>query len=278
MAFNRIIELSIGPPGAPGIVIKNLRINFQIDKSDAESGNKGVIKIYNLSKSSATQYGKVGNKIIVRAGYSDEGPVRSLFFGDITRTIYTTESTEKILTIEATDGQSNSTDTNISISYGAGTFVGIIVNDVLQNIGLPLASPFTAGPQTYNNGYAFIGRAKDSLTETLAYIGKSWTIQNEQIVIYSPGEAVIRTGIVLSSSSGLLRTPEELEDKDTDQVIEDVPKRYRIVFLLDARVLPGSELQLRSSEASGVFRVDSVTFNGDNFEGDYTGTAEVRTI
>ena len=273
MAFNRVIEISMGPPGSVGINVRNLRMTFQIDKSDSETTNKAVIAIYNLSNDSATRYGKVGNKIIVRAGYSDDGAPRSIFFGDISRAVYRKEGTEKILDIEADDGKNAKIDNVISIGYAAGTPVVQVINDIIQSIGIPLAAPFEIPINTYNNGYSFIGRAADGLTETLALIGKEWSIQNEQLIIYSPGEIVTRTGLLLSPESGLLHTPEVLEDDNKTNV-----KKYRIVFLLDGRILPGSEIRLRSAAASGNFRVESVTLTGDNYGGDFIGTAEVEEV
>lgn len=278
MAFGRVIETSIGPAGGTGITVRDLRISFVIEKTDASSANKAEISIYNLTRDSATRYGKVGNKIIIRAGYEDEGAPRSIFFGDITRALYKTEGVDRILEIEAYDGQAAAQDVNVSLSYTAGTPVNQVVSDIVHALGLPLASPFVGAVNIYATGFSFIGKAKDALTESLSRIGQIWTIQNEQIVIYTDGGAVIRTGLLLSPSSGLIQVVEELEDKSTDQVTTDVPKRYTANFLLDGRVLPGSEIQISSTVASGTFRVESVVFSGDNFEGDFLGTAEVSAL
>lgn len=277
MAFGRIVELTIGLPGETGKLIKDLRISFFIQKTDKESANKAQIEIYNLSDTTALQIGKAKNTVILRAGYEDEGGAKNLFFGQVSSALYTKAPPETKLEIAAFDGQSNIQEKNITVSYGPGTTVQIIFNDLLAAFGLPLTNASLILSGAYANGYAFVGKVKDAITEVLSFAGKTWTIQNLQLTVISPGESVERTGLLISPNTGLINTPEPLDDIDIDAT-QKVPKRYKIKSLLFPQMIPGAEIQIQSSIVFGTFRVETVEFTGDNFEGSFTAEAEVVQI
>ncbi len=279
MAFKRVIELTIGPPGELGKKIKDLRINFSIEKTDTESQNIANIKIYNLSKETSSEVGKVNNKVILRAGYEDETGISNLFFGDIKSAIDRKEGVARILEINAYDGYANVQNKNISISFSAGTPVQQVFDNIVDVFGLPLTNPIVNLSGQYVNGYSFVGKAKDALTEVLKRVNKDWTIQNQQLVILSPGETIERTGLLLSSDTGLIDQPEALNDSDENQLeTDDVPKRWRIKSLLYPQLLPGAEIQVRSNIVNGIFRVETANFEGDNFEGDFIAEIEVIAV
>jgi hypothetical protein len=277
VAFGRIVELTIGPPGGAGKLIKDLRIAFFVQKTDEESANKAQIEIYNLSDNSALEIGKAKNSVVLRAGYQDEGGAKNLFFGEVSTAVYKKETPETKLEITAFDGQSNIQEKNVSISYGPGITVQQIFNDLLSIFGLPLSNAGLVLSGSYANGYAFVGKAKDAITEVLSFAGKTWTIQNQQLTVISPGESVERTGLLISPSTGLLNTPEPLDDVDDDST-KEVPKRYKVRSLLFPQMVPGAEIQVESSIVNGTFRVETVEFTGDNFEGSFTSEAEVVQI
>lgn len=277
MAYNRIIESSIGPPGETGYLIKDLRQNFTIEKSDKESTNKLNLSIYNLNENTIDTIAKAKNKVILRAGYLDEG-ISSLFFGDIVSTINKKEGPNKILEIEAFDGQTNIQNNNISISYTSGTIKQQVFNDLVAAFGIPLTNPQNLSGQ-FANGYSYVGKVKDALTEILSPFNKSWTIQNEQLIIITKGESVQRTGLLISPSTGLIESPEAISDQDEKQSnIDEVPKRWKIKSLLFPQLFPGVEVQIQSNKVNGIFRVESVYMTGDNYEGDFMCETEVIAI
>jgi len=278
MALNRIIEVSIGPEGETGTLIKDLHMNFSVEKSDKESANKLVLQIYNVSLNTSEKIAKARNKIILKAGYSDEGVV-NLFFGDITKTTDKKEGVNRILEIEAYDGQTNIQNKDISISYTGGTSKQKIFQDLVYAFGLPLMNPKTQISGSFANGWAFIGKVKEGLTEILSPLNKSWTIQNQQLVIISPGEVVQRSGLKISPKTGLIGTPEALSDQDEKQTEnKEVPKRWKIKSLLYPQLFPGSEIQIKSSIVNGTFKIESLNFSGDNYEGDFVCELEVVQI
>lgn len=278
MAFNRRIELSIGAPGEIGTKITDLKISFNIVKTDTESQNVSKIQIYNLSDRTTGLIAKANNKIILRVGYDDEG-LNNIFFGDIKKTINKWQGVNRILEIIACDGFSNIQNKNISVSYDSGTPIQQAFNDLVNIFALPLANIGLVINGQFANGYAFVGKVRDGLTEVLNRVGKTWTIQDQQLVVITPGQSISKTGIILSKDTGLIETPQAVSDSDEDQTEEDsVPKRWRIKSLIFPRMFPGVEVELQSSVVNGRFRVEAVTFNGDNWGGDFTAVSEVIAL
>lgn len=277
MAFNRVIEIVIGPQGQTGRLVKDQKMSFEIFKTTEKSVNTAKIKIWNLKPSTVTEIAKVRNKVIVRAGYEDEG-INNVFFGDLIRATPLDEGIDKVLDIEAVDGGLGLEERNISISYAPGTQVSVVLNDIFTVLAYPLATTLTPPQREYVNGYAFIGKARDALTEVLAYIGRTWSIQNELLVILAPDEVVTRGALVLTPKTGLIGTPELVNDKSQDQTGEAPPKRYKVKSLMFPQILPGSSLTINSNAVSGTFKVLDATYIGNNREGDHLVNAEVELI
>ncbi len=58
MAYNRLIEIEVGPQGGQGLRYTNLRMSFRILKTENESTNKAEVKIYNMSQENAVKLAK----------------------------------------------------------------------------------------------------------------------------------------------------------------------------------------------------------------------------
>lgn len=278
MAFKRIIEVSISPQNGQGIKFTDLRIVFNVKKTEEISTNTAQITIYNVSDETAKKVVRVGSKIILRAGYEDEGGVANLFFGDVQRAISKKTNSDKMITIDAFDGAQNKQESNIQLSYQSGISVNVILQDIISAFGLPLGNKLTPSSLQYANGYSFIGKTRDALNEIVAYMGKIWTIQNEQLLILNEDETISRIGLRITPQTGLLEIPEILEDKNEQTDVQEVPKRFRIKTLLYPQITPGVELKLESSVGNGIFKVETVELNGDNYGGDFVAISEIRSV
>ena len=276
MAFNRLIELQIGIPGEIGIIIKDLRISFNVEKTDTESANKAEIQIYNLTDDTLNKIGKAGNLVIIKAGYIDEG-INNLFFGNVTYSLNKKVGTEKILQIQAVDGVNNIQDINVTVTYNAGTTIQKIFNDMVTLYGLPLTNTNLILPGQYVNGFSFTGKVKDALSQVLGRLNLSWTIQNNQLIVIESDKAIERTGLLISPTTGLIGSPEILIDTDTEPT-EKPPVKYKIKCLLFPQLFPGVEFKLQSEKVNGTFKIETAKFTGDNYEGDFVCELEVVQI
>lgn len=278
MAFNKRLEVIIGPDGGQGVLIKDLYIKFEVKKSDSESMNSAEVEIYNLSNETIDKINKAGNKIVIRAGYLDEG-LSPLFFGNIIQSIVRKEGGERILKIDAQDGEKSYSKKKISLSYKEGTKAFIIADAIMNNLGLPVFGRENINRNIeYTIGYSFIGMAKTALSEVLAHCKCSWTIQNESIVIISEGGTIQDTGLLLSADSGLveLNPAEEENNKSGKKKI----KKMTVKTLLFPQLVPGSKCKIISKAANinAFFKVRSGKYFGDNRGGDFFNELEVDVI
>jgi len=277
MAFNRVVELTAGPPGEQGIVISGLYTEFEISKSSSPSENSAVIKVYNLSKTTALRVGKVGNLIVLRAGYVDE-VVAALAFGTITYSAYAREDMNTVLEIEARDGQQEIAAAMISIGRAEGTKVKDVLVALTDELGLPVVGlNKVSDTETYVNGYAFCGPVREALGQVTQRLGIGYSIQNRQLVLVSPGETTDVLGLKLTTDTGLLSlTP--VEDKTDSPGETEAVGRWKIRCLLYPQIIPGARLAIVHPEASGYFRVERTVFTGDNRNGDFVVDAEVAEL
>lgn len=277
MAFGRVIKVKIGPPGQEGLLITDLTVEFNIEKNTAETTNVGRINIYNLAAESIARVAKAGYHVILIAGYEDE-TAGELFYGDIKHASPRQDGNDIVLEIEAYDGQTTLERTTSSVSYRAGVNARTIIGDLQAafnydaTIGLQLV-PIDV---TYPKGYVFSGKTKDALTEVLNKCGLKWMVQNEKLVIYNPGQSTGETGLKLTASTGLVISPEPVEDKTADPTTDTAAMRWKVTALLFPQLIPGARVQIESRSLNGTFVIEKSTFSGNNRDGDFKVDMVVR--
>lgn len=272
MSFNRVVELSIAD-----VLIKDLRITFDIKKSVSSSANIGKINIYNLRDETTKKIIESNSTVILRAGYEDEGGAKNIFFGNIISALDSFKGTERILEVEALDGIQEIKDKTFSRGYKQGTGIKQIFNDLTAVIGLPARNTASLSSIQYTNGFSASGYALDILERVLAYDGKSYTIQNNELVILAPNETYTSTGLVLSKETGLIDTPQELRDS-SDVSSTESPQKWSFKSLLYPDLIPGGVVSLQSEKINGVFKLESTNFKGDNFGNDFLVMCEAREL
>ena len=272
MAFNRLVEIVIQQAGTQ-ITFKDLKITFNVVKTNKESVNRATVQIYNVSAVSAVSIGKEKSKILIRAGYEDEG-IKTVFFGDVTRSTIRSIGSDSILDIEGSDGGIAISEKNVSISFSPGSAVSAVIDEIVSKLGLTVSGVSVPIAKQYVNGYQYIGKAVGALSQVTAFAGKKWTIQNNQILIYTEGEALTKSVAVINQNTGLLDSPEPIFDKQDSQ--KKVPKRWKVKSLLLPQIAVGSEVRVESTAIKGSFVVEAVEHNGDNIDGDFMSEMEVR--
>jgi hypothetical protein len=287
MAFKRQIEIISGPVGGTQISVSEGYMSFDIEKTKSKTPNKANIKLYNLLDTTMTRMGWSKNKIIVKAGYEDEGGLSSIFFGDLVKSTISKDGKLRVLEIEAMDGYKNIQDKNVSLSYAGGTRVSVVLGDILNVLALPLGAEKPQTSEIYSGGFVFVGKAKDALSQVMSRLGYKWTIQNEQILIYQQGQGVVSTSLLLTPKTGLLKIDRVEQDTSVDLAAEGIsskstekktPIAYNIETLLFHQIIPGAIVKIESSVVNGTFQVDSAKLTGDNFGGDFKIEAEVWAV
>lgn len=277
MALNRKIEVIIGPEGSAGTkVTEELKIAFEVEKTGLKTINSASVKIWNLSKATAEKMSKVGNAFVLRAGYADEGGAKGLFFGKVTKSTLAKDPPDTVLEIEASDGGHVLKEKFLTLSYTEGTGIRTILTDILDVIGLPIGNEYTLPTLEYAGGFAFIGKASDALSQVLDRAKLNWSIQNSQIYILADKEGYEVQALNLNYNSGLLTAPERLLDSTGEKALEDLPARYQIQCLLYPQIVPGALVTISTPDVLGSFKIESASFTGDSYEGEFMVTAVIR--
>ena len=137
---------------------------------------------------------------------------------------------------------------------------------------------------TFPAGFSFVGAGKDAMNSILG-TEYTWSIQNNIIQVIAAGGVFTNKGYVFSASSGLVGSPERInesnpyEDEETTKRREaqknrtDRPQKragWKIQTLMTPSVNAGDKVGVDSDEISGWFRVESVHHKGDYIGGTWT--------
>lgn len=285
--FNRVYQLDVGGQikplndpitGQPGIGPVNsevrrwtdLRITFSATKTMDESANTGKIEIYNLSKKSQEFLkSSVNRKVILGVGYGGASQLfGTLIQGDIMDVKVSRTRPEVVTTIEYGEGEVALNQAINSKTYKQGTPIKTIVLEKISELKAS-AGPALKGfidstiTEALGSDLNANGRVKDFLSLILGKMGLSYSIQNDEFTI---NEFANQTDIYrLDFESGLLKQPEDGEDG-----------KLKIQCLLNPKILPGKVVQVVTKSLNGYFQVESGTYSGDSFDGDWTIDAQVR--
>lgn len=114
----------------------------------------------------------------------------------------------------------------------------------------------------FSKGVSASGTARELLTKYLKKQGLEWSIQNETLVIKPAGLPDLLATVRLSSSTGLIGSPEKRE------------KGVNFKCLLAPELMPGSPVLLDSEQIKGLFICRTVKHNGDTKQGDWLTEVE----
>nr|AGS53499.1 hypothetical protein [uncultured bacterium contig00055] len=269
MAFLRSVEIIVGPKGGSGFIVKDLKIAFNIEKTNGVDCNESKIRIYNMSLEMSNKVSVSGNHITLRAGYKDES-IAAIFFGDVLKGHRYRDGTEIVTELTVFDGRSAVMTAPVSISYAKGTDAKTVASYFLDAIGLPYKGLENIPGGAYDHGYTYIGMAGDGLREVLNRYGLSYTIQNEMVFILKEGESADETGLKLTPKTGLLSTPQAVSDKtgEDDEEI-DAANRWKFTTMLFPELLPGAACSVGSDTLNGEVIIEKAVFSGDNWLDDF---------
>lgn len=306
--FKRVAELIVGQSGKEGILIKDLRFSFSIEKTLTETLNTSTVRIYNLSESSRKMVETPNNALILKAGYAqDQGPI-TIFVGVVRRALTVREGPDWVTELELDDGLIAYRDTKLTTTFKPGTKAVDVLNFVAEQFGLPVRRlPDVIAFKIYPNGFSSVGRVRDAMSKVCNYLGLEWSIQNQEIQIINKGGATARTAIVISPTTGMLGSPEmeakTMSDKlaakqgittksdgvivkKSDKVLASgkAPKDrlevqgYKVRSLLQPTLIPGDIVKVEAEGVNNFFKIEKVTHQGDTHGSEWESEINVRFL
>ena len=288
--WDRQYRCSIGQPGKTGILLGEsigdsgmpLHISFGVEKGDKESNNTATVKFWNLSPATIAEIKRKNAVLELRAGYGANLPL--ILSGDISKATTEQENANMVTSINVVDGLVAIRDTYVSISYAKKTNGLKIVESIANSMGISCLISENAKKKLeqkyFTNGYSAVGAAKTVLRKICGTCGLSWSIQNGVLQIIVTGGTITTKAYVLSAETGLLDIPKEITIGSTnkDSKTQDGQKGYEVRYFMNGAIGVDDLVMLDSKHAKGFFKVCSIAINGDNFDGEWTCTAQLTEV
>jgi hypothetical protein len=203
-----------------GLDLSQMKIQFRTFAADVDAPPTGIIKIYNLSDTTARSVRTEFQKVTLQAGY-ENGPYGVIFQGWIKMVkagredainsfveIYASDldlvfrfaNLEQTLRASQTSAQAQAQAIQNSVQANGGTINAQDMN-ALQSTG-----------GTLPRGKVLYGMTQDRMTDLANSTGTTWSVQNGEIRFrkfsdVDPGQAV-----VLTSQTGLIGVPTQEPD------------------------------------------------------------------
>jgi hypothetical protein len=238
------------------IIPPEFSVEFDIQRAALGSSQTATFKVYNLGEATrkliyADEYDAANRfrAIQFRAGYKDFMPL--IFNGAIKKAYSQRQGVDMITTIEAWDGAFAMASGFTAQTVVAGTPLNKVLADLSaslpQTAGEPIVGAFSGtsarGKVLFGNTWNIIRQESDNLA----------IIDNGQVKILQPNEAIASDIPVITSASGLLSSPAR-----SGQVIE-------LDMLFEPRFTLGQIVKLESTTNAlynGTYKVMGFTHRG----------------
>lgn len=277
--FDRIASVEIGPVGGgQGFRVEKNRIRFSIDKNDNVEANRASVEIFNLSQQSRSRIRDTGDKVIVRAGYTQAGGEEVVFTGQITRVEHTYPVPDIVTKIECGDGVTELREKRSAVSFASDADMEQIVRKLVEDFGLEIRDSVNLPRTKYAHGFSFAGPTREGLRKVLDRDALTYSIQSGYLQIIPRGGANQKQEVLISPRTGLLSSPARLDDVGGDLTGAKRNPGWSFSALLQPKVEPGGTVRLESREANGRFRVNAVRHQCDTHGREWYSEIQVSEL
>lgn len=287
MFFDRVVNMQIKLTNAPQYTgyrgtldIKNLRMAFSILKSESWATNTATIRVWNLGADNRNQIANFGDEVSLFAGYRLNEGAQLLFRGDTTQVSHQFAEPEIISVLTCGDGDRTLNNVVVAVSFGSNTPVKIVIESIVNQMSMQLASPIPAISETYALGFRGSGLGKDILDKACKAANLVWSVQNGKILILRQNQGSTKPPIEINENTGMLGVPERYTDKRGEIYTQGPRVGWKVRTLLRPDILPGDRIRIRSSKVplDGLFYVVLITHQGDNFGPVFESMLEVIAV
>ena len=230
-----------------------LDVEFDVPFDDDTEANEATIVVYNLTQNTTKQI-KKNAVITITAGYT--GDTGMIFSGRVVEIRTKWDGSDRKTTIYAIDRQDMEERDVEEIAYKAGTKASYILKDLVNKLKLPVAVFKVRRDHKYKDKVNITGGLMDNIRRLAGVCGVSAYIHKGKVYVrpLKDGDDISFT---VNESTGLIGTPEEFDETETNEDYEDAVHGYNVKMLLQHRVATAAIINLNSREANGRFRVRS---------------------
>lgn len=276
--LKREIALTIARPQSffvqlpNAVVVRNLRVTFDIEKNLKQDPNTCEVKVYNLSEASRGELQVKPLHIRLDAGY--DGKTERLFEGDLRFSQSKRQPTGWETTLQVGDGDRAHRYARINKSFASGVNVRDAIGEVAKSMGLKVPASIAEARELaaqFTSGLSLRGPSQAELAKLLRPHGFSHSIQDGRLQILRGSQAREVEAIVISQDTGLIGSPEFGTPDD-----KGGPPTLSLKTLLKPAVSPGGLIVVESQAISGTFRVERVTHSGDTHGPEWYTAVEAK--
>jgi hypothetical protein len=274
--FGRFAHVTLGEVGGIGTLIVGLRVRFEVEKTNLGEPNKALVQIFNLSDTTRYAIRSLQDVMILEAGYhEDEKQQRLAVQMDVVDVKTEIQRPDVMTSITCADGAISQRTKKLSVSYAGGQTVKSIISDIGRQAGLVIRDMVSVGDAQYQQGFAGTGPIGDLLDSLVGKINAKWSFQNGEVQIAPKDGPAQQYVSVVDKESGLIGSPVK-RNKAGEPTTPEQQNGWIFRSLLNPTIEPNGRVELRSVEASGIYRVISVKHTGDTSEGEFFSEVEVE--
>lgn len=282
MQFDRVADLTVGKPGGSAKVFAGggtvtvvdgqsirhagFKIRFEISKDVMPTPNEAKIEIFNLAKATRDAMKQYQGRVILNAGYAQDGGAQLLFTGQVYIIDHIPKPPHILSRITCGDGFGVFREKRMSMSLGPGAKAAGALQTIASAMGLPIKNLPGTDAQ-FPNGYSEVGAAQEHLRKAAAAANFEVGVQDGMIVLVPRYNTTNEPAVLVSARTGMIGSPEKSCDGQERLLGVQPPVRWKVRSLLNTRIMPFRRVQLVSdnSDANGVFRVQKVRHVGDTW-------------
>lgn len=259
-----------------GIEITDLRFKFEVQRSLTSTPNTADVWIHNLAPRTRAELEGKNLTVQLEAGYDNVN--RLLCVGNVHFAMSEEQHTDWVTLLQLTDNGRGITFGRTNKSYGPGTTVRKVIQDVAATMGLNLPSNLvndSALDRRLPTGIVAAGPSSLELTRLLAPFGYHWSVQNGRLVVLRDEEHMGGEALLIDEGHGMIGTPQFGSPSR-----RGAPAHVNIKTLLYPEVEPGALVRVRSRSlggGQGDFKVDKVKHTGDT-HGATTWVTEAQVV
>lgn len=265
--------------GKKQYTLDGLDFSFEVPFEDSDEPPVATVKVTNLS--AVTRAGIVkGDTVVLNAGY--EGDVGCLLIGKVVGLKHKQSNVDWTSTLTVQPCADEILGKSINKTYAEGSKASDIVRDMLNIFGVEVAKCELTTDTVYSRGRVCRGNLKQVLTEIVVNECKSrFIIRATGQVYITKANGGIDNGILLTTSTGLLRSDEEkvvipVEDDLNSQTTSEDKDGNTVSrsCLLNYRIATAEVVKIQSSDLNGRFIVKEGKHVGSR-SGDWETTIEL---
>lgn len=282
--YLRQYEFTIIPETGDAIIIKDLKIIFDITKSLISIPNLAKIQIYNPNDTTISTLQKKFTKIQLFAGYKDN--IGLIFKGEVRNVFQTRSGVDRIITLYSGDGEKDWQNAIFNKTYTENVSVKTIIEDLFKTFSTSGLGEIDGIPDVKDKlrGQSLSGSSKDILDKYADEYNFEWSIQDGNIIV-SQNDGLLKKdeAVLISATTGMIGTPTVTEiGADVTTLLNPklLPNFGFKIESVNAEVQMGNLFfrDVKRTTAEGLYKIQEVNFRGDSREGEWISTLKGRSV